>query len=98
MFALPTVVWIATTFHALETAQCMSERRRDGEVGIRHVQALRGDKLWEQMQTDERRITRDLFVAALTRSHNLPVRRRLSHRAGHIRLGSPNTARIRSGI
>ena len=60
-------------FHALETAQCMSERRRDGEVGIRQVQALRGDKLWEQMRTKERRITRDLFVAALTRSHNLPV-------------------------
>ncbi len=60
-------------FHALETAQCMSERRRGGEVGIRQVQALRGDKLWEQMQTEDRRITRDLFVAALTRSHNLPV-------------------------
>ena len=60
-------------FHALETAQCMSERRRDGEVGIRQVQALRGDKLWEQIETQERRITRDLFVAALTRSHNLPV-------------------------
>ncbi|MFV1963977.1 MAG: hypothetical protein ACC628_01035 [Pirellulaceae bacterium] len=60
-------------FHALETAQCMSERRRGGEVGIRNVQALRGDRLWEQMKTNERRITRDLFVAALTRSHNLPV-------------------------
>jgi hypothetical protein len=60
-------------FHALETAQCMSERRRGGEVGIRQVQALRNETLWEQMQTNERRITRELFVSALTRSHNLPV-------------------------
>ena len=29
--------------HALETAQCMSERRRGGEVGIRSVQALRDE-------------------------------------------------------
>lgn len=60
-------------FHALETAQCMSERRRGGEVGIRRVQALRGDALWSALEPDDRRITRDLFVAALTRSHNLPV-------------------------
>ena len=60
-------------FHALETAQCMSERRRGGEVGIHNVQALRGDKLWEQIEGDARRVTRDLFVAALNRSHNLPV-------------------------
>jgi hypothetical protein len=60
-------------FHAYETAQCMSERRRGGEVGIRRVQALTGDKLWSLLASDDRRVTRDLFVAALTRSHNLPV-------------------------
>lgn len=60
-------------FHAYETAQCMSERRRGGEVGIRSVQALRGEKLWSALESDDRRITRELLAAALTRSHNLPV-------------------------
>jgi hypothetical protein len=60
-------------FHALETAQCMSERRRGGEVGIREVHALRGEKLWEHLDQDRYALTRDLMVAALNRSHNLPV-------------------------
>ncbi|MBI4624050.1 MAG: hypothetical protein HY736_12650 [Verrucomicrobia bacterium] len=58
-------------FHGLETAQCMSERREGGEVGIRSVVALRGAKMWEHAAGRE--TTRRLLVAALTRSHNLPV-------------------------
>jgi hypothetical protein len=58
-------------FHGLETAQCMSERRRGGEVGIRSVQALRGAAMWERVETMEK--TRRLLVSALTRSHHLPV-------------------------
>jgi len=58
-------------FHGLETAQCMSERRRGGEVGIRSVQALRGEAMWDRVAGSEN--TRGLLVAALTRSHNLPV-------------------------
>jgi hypothetical protein len=58
-------------FHGLETAQCMSERRRGGEVGISRVQAARGSKVWEWMA--DRPQTRRLLVAALTRSHTLPV-------------------------
>ena len=58
-------------FHGLETAQCMSERRKGGEVGIRRVLALRGEKMWEY--TAKRDTTVRLLVAALTRSHNLPV-------------------------
>ena len=60
-------------FHALETAQCMSERRAGGEVGIESVHALRGDALWKALARDDRKITRQLMVAALCRSHNLPV-------------------------
>jgi hypothetical protein len=60
-------------FHGLETAQCMSERRRGGEVGIRQVHALRGEKLWEVLAGGDREVTRRLIVAALNRSHNLPV-------------------------
>jgi hypothetical protein len=58
-------------FHGLETAQCMSERRRGGETGIKSVQALRGAPMWQRVSAAEQ--TRRLFVAALTRSHSLPV-------------------------
>ncbi len=58
-------------FHALETAQCMSERRRGGEVGISSVHALTGEKVWERLaQQDD---TQRLFLSALARSHTLPV-------------------------
>ncbi len=60
-------------FHGYETAQCMSERRQGGEVGLRSVHALKGEALWAELDRPEREMTRDLFVAALTRSHNLPV-------------------------
>lgn len=60
-------------FHALETAQCMSERRQGGEVGIRSVHAARNDKLFALLEQPERQVTQELFVAALCRSHNLPV-------------------------
>ena len=59
--------------HALETAQCMSERRKGGEVGIRQVHALRGDSLWSRLAERDCESTRKLIVSALTRSHNLPV-------------------------
>jgi hypothetical protein len=60
-------------FHGLETAQCMSERRQGGEKGIRRVHALRGPALWQALSSDDREPTRRLMVAALNRSHNLPV-------------------------
>ena len=34
-------------FHALETLQCMIERRRGGESGVRAVTCLEGDAVWE---------------------------------------------------
>ncbi|MCC7374150.1 MAG: hypothetical protein IT581_05820 [Verrucomicrobiales bacterium] len=58
-------------FHGLETAQCMSERRRGGESGISSVHALKGAKVWEMM--DQRPLTRRLLASALSRSHTLPV-------------------------
>ncbi|MCA9116528.1 MAG: hypothetical protein KDA79_15695 [Planctomycetaceae bacterium] len=60
-------------FHALETAQCMSERRAGGETGIRKVHALKGDNFWQRIGQSDCEITRKLIVSALTRSHNLPV-------------------------
>ncbi len=61
-------------FHALETAQCMSERRKGGEAGIESVHAARGSKAWELLAASDRDNTRRLVVAALTRSHTLPVK------------------------
>ena len=34
-------------FHGLETIQCMVERRKGGESGVKWVQAYRGDKFWQ---------------------------------------------------
>jgi hypothetical protein len=51
----------------------MSERRKGGEVGIESVHAVRGEKMWELLAVPDREVTRRLMVAALCRSHNLPV-------------------------
>ena len=60
-------------FHALETTQCMSERRKGGETGIRSVWALKGKSLWRELAKPERSTTARLVVAALNTSHNLPA-------------------------
>lgn len=58
-------------FHGLETAQCMSERRKGGEVGIKSVQALKGPKMWERVAQEP--TTAKLLVSALTRSQSAPI-------------------------
>ena len=56
-------------FHGLETIQCMVERRRGGETGVKWIQAYRGDKFWEAL--GEGIWPRRLMDAALCRSHTL---------------------------
>ena len=56
-------------FHGLETIQCMVERRRGGETGVKWLQAYRGDKFWDALR--EGRWSRRLMEAALCRSHTL---------------------------
>jgi hypothetical protein len=56
-------------FHALETVQCMVERRKGGETGVKWVQAYRGDKFWQAMK--EGVWPRNLMESALYRSHTL---------------------------
>lgn len=56
-------------FHALETLQCMVERRKGGESGVKWVQAYRGEKFWQAMKDGV--WSRELMDAALCRSHTL---------------------------
>lgn len=58
-------------FHGLETAQCMSERREGGETGVKSVQALKGEKVWQTLA--QRPDTQRLLFAALARSHTCVV-------------------------
>ena len=44
-------------FHALETLQCMIERRTGGESGVVAVQCLEGDAVW-QAGAEERWVSR----------------------------------------
>ncbi|MCA9055246.1 MAG: hypothetical protein KDA75_15505 [Planctomycetaceae bacterium] len=59
--------------HGLETAQCMSERRHGGEVGIASVQALKDEAVYARLAREDHAETRKLFISALCCSHNLPV-------------------------
>ena len=56
----------AMDFHALEGLQCMVERRRGGETGVKAVQLLEGDAVWKA--GEEGRYSKALLTSALSRS------------------------------
>jgi len=56
-------------FHGLETLQCMVERRRGGETGVKWVQAYRGANFWKALRDGV--WSRELMDSALCRSHTL---------------------------
>src|SRR5581483_9898735 len=56
-------------FHALETLQCMVERRRGGETGVKAVTCLVGDDVWKA--GDAGRWSWALLEAALSRSETV---------------------------
>ena len=65
-------------FHALEVIQCMAERRRGGETGVKWVQASRGDSAWHAMQAgsfDNGGFSLKLFDACMNRSQTLATAR-----------------------
>jgi hypothetical protein len=53
-------------YHALEAMQCMIERRKGGETGVKAVQLIEGDAVWKA--GEEGRYSKDLLVSALSRS------------------------------
>jgi hypothetical protein len=73
----------AYDFHALEMIQCMAERRKGGETGVASMHALRGDAVWQAMDSGSWRSggwDRRLFEACLSRSHTLAQTPTGSHR------------------
>ncbi len=56
----------AMDYHALEAMQCMIERRRGGETGVRAVQMIVGDEVWEAGA--QGRYSTELLESALSRS------------------------------
>jgi hypothetical protein len=56
-------------YHALEAMQCMVERRRGGEVGVRSVQLIDGDEVWRA--GEDGRWSHALLESALSRSDTL---------------------------
>jgi len=70
-------------FHALEVIQCMAERRKGGETGVVSMQALRGNAVWEAMETGAWKAggwSPRLFEACLSRSQTLAQPETYSHR------------------
>lgn len=65
-------------FHALEMIQCMAERRKGGETGVKSLQALRGEAVWNAMV--DRAWSPRLFEACLCRSQTLAQSETTSHR------------------
>ena len=53
-------------YHALEAMQCMVERRKGGETGVKAVQLIEGEDVWRAGQ--DGRYAKDLLEAALSRS------------------------------
>jgi hypothetical protein len=70
-------------FHALETIQCMAERREGGETGVVALRALRGQAVWKALaagQWDKGGWDRQLWEACLCRSQTLEQPSTHSHR------------------
>ena len=53
-------------YHALEAMQCMVERRKGGETGVKSVQLIEGNAVWKA--GEEGRWSKELLESALSRS------------------------------
>jgi hypothetical protein len=53
-------------YHALEAMQCMVERRKGGETGVKRVEMIEGDAVWKA--GEEGRWSKELLTSAISRS------------------------------
>jgi hypothetical protein len=53
-------------YHALEAMQCMIERRKGGETGVKAVQLIEGEEVWQA--GEDGRYSKELLESALSRS------------------------------
>jgi hypothetical protein len=53
-------------YHGMEAMQCMLERRKGGETGVRAVQMIEGTAVWKLI--DDGTISKELLISALSRS------------------------------
>lgn len=58
-------------FHALELIQCMVERRRGGETGVKWVKAYRGENFWKAHESGQ--WSAQLFEACIARCNQLKM-------------------------
>ena len=56
----------AMDYHALEAMQCMVERRKGGETGVKRVEMIEGDAVWKA--GEQGRWSKELLTSALSRS------------------------------
>ena len=59
-------------FHALEMVQCLAERRKGGETGVKQVRCLEGEAVWKS--ASERLFDRKLLDEALSRLKQKPLK------------------------
>lgn len=64
--------------HLLEAMQSVLERRKGGETGVKSIQGLRGERVWQALEG--KAWDPNLFEACLTRSHTLQQAPGYSHR------------------
>jgi hypothetical protein len=70
-------------FHALETIQCMADRRKGGETGVAAVEGIRGDAVWQALAAggwSKGGFDPRLWEACLCRSQTLTQPKTFSHR------------------
>jgi hypothetical protein len=53
-------------YHGMEAMQCMLERRKGGETGVRAVRMVEGGEVWKLI--DDGTIPKELLISALSRS------------------------------
>jgi hypothetical protein len=58
-------------FHALEMVQCLAERRKGGETGVKNVRCLTGDAVWQA--AEQKLFDRNLLDSAVARFREKPL-------------------------